>query len=908
MLASLLMSVLVAAATPTTPPSAPPSPTGVQFPQGALRYSERGHIAMATNLRVKPLDADPVTSARMFLAANGRALGVGDSDVLEVVQRVAAGNVGTVVFRRTVRGLTVLDGHLAVAVTAEGVIHTVTSGGAIPAVGAEFAIDERTAVARAQTRVPGELVTVEKIYARSGARGQERLHPYYIVGVVAQAPYRSHRFAVNGVTGEIGVAPTRLMHATMGKVYRVSPSKPYATTTPPQACILDTTMVNNQPEKKHQTCALPEDVEVLGLKGNGTLTGDPTPHVGRTTIYNCKGSGTYDTTACTQTMKPNAAGNYIPAVLDDYGTNQNDEMSELMAYYQVDRHSRFMDSLDPTFSGLPLIPGFTNAYGATPPLNQVGPFDNAFFDPQKSIMVFGQGSTLDFAYDGEVIYHEMTHAACGAIGKVLMRDDALFPVAGTRGLFIDPLSLNEGNADAFAVMEPGVEDPLLGEFDARGEIKMFGSSIPIGPNGYVRNLGPTSFHTCQGNGTTDNPGRDGEAHDDGEIWGQYVYELAEGLKQLPKGVPAGATYRTPLAPAMFKALQTIIAAPTDQQTFAAFSAAVESQVRAMYGDAAGNYAQCIAQRRDMAGCDGQVVTIYSGEAPFNDQYVKGGWKGFYFSKAEAYQGMVPAGFEGVPAAHQWKISVPPTATSLKVNVCDISPNLFIIPGGTGRLIIQKGKPITLGITGSGMTADWTLPIEGSWAVDFKDCGGLFGGATTTEATLTSTGCTGCTARANDTKETLAGGDWYFLIANTGGGASMANFKATLAGPSIPTRPVVTVPQCEIPWGPDGGVVIPDGGQKPADGGSTLPDAGMLPDGGLPPLTDAGTTPDDGGTVTPTDAGTNPTVDGGPECKDIKCTTPLDPKGCGCGAGGMEGAGLLSLLLVAMRLRTRRRMG
>ncbi len=888
MVATLLLTALVASISPGQPPSVP-AQGSARFPQGTLRMSERGHIAVATNLRVAPLDADPVVSARKFLAAYGSPLGVSSDDTLILAHGIPAGEAGTVVFRRMVLGVQVLDAHLAVAIAANGQIHTVTSSGALPGIDSEFKLDERVATAKALARMEGEILSVQRAYARTGARGQEKLHPYFLVGVVAQRPYRSHRFAVDAVTGEIGASFSQLLYAPTGKVYRISPSKPYATKSPAEACEIETVMSGQQMVKKHKTCALPEEVELKGLKGDGTLTGDPAPHAGRTSIYNCNGKDTYDTTACTQTMKADAAGNFTPPNMTDFTTNKSDLMSELMAYYQVDRHSRFMDSLDSTFVGLPLIPGFTNAYGPSPLGTGSGPFDNAFFDPQKSIMVFGQGSTVDFAYDGEVIYHEMTHAACGAIGKATGRDDALFPTAGTRGLWMDPLSLNEGNADAFALMEPGVDDPLLGEFDARGDMQIFGGllSIPIGPNGYIRNMGAGSFHTCQGNGTAENAGRDGEAHDDGEIWDQYVYELHEGLKAMPNGVPNGATWRSPLAPAMFKALQTLIAMPTEQQTFGGFANAVESQVRAMYGEKAGDFAKCVAQRRDMAGCDGASVTVYSNEGPFNDQYVKGGWKGFYFSKAEVYQQNVPAGFEGVPGSHQWKLTVPNDATSLELNVCDISPGL-LGPGGTGRLLIQKGKPVQLEVTGSGMTADWKLPFTASWTVSYADCGGGLGGATkTTKATLTATGCTGCMARTTDTHENLSGGDWYFLVTNTGGAASFANFKAILSGPTIPQRPATTPATCTPPWGP---VVTPDAG-------TTVPDAGTTvePDGGS-------TTEPDGGSTAEPDAGTSTEL----PCTGPQCANYVTPKGCGCGAAGMEGAALVALSLLALRFRARRR--
>ncbi|MBS2024509.1 MAG: hypothetical protein JST92_19080 [Deltaproteobacteria bacterium] len=592
-------------------------------PEARFLPARHGEIGLALDLSVAPREVDAELAARTFLSEHGAAFGVRDSDVLVLRKGLLAGESGPLVFERTVNGLTVFGGHVTVGIGARGEITSASSIGALPAIVSDFRVDEQAARRAALASFPGDVAWVAKGYSVA----DDGLHATYLAAVVQQKPYKSFRVSVDGNTGRAGLAMPMLRYANQAKLYRISPSKPYATTVPPAACNITTDSKGN---KKYDTCAPAEMVTLQGLKGDGTLSGNPVQHQGRTSVYNCKGGTTYSTTACTQTFKADGNGDFIPSNLTDYTTSTTDQMSELQAYYFVDIHSRFMDSLDPSFVGLPLIPGFPNAYtsGGAGLIGGGGAsaLDNAFFDPANKIMVFGQGSSVDFAYDGEVVFHEMTHAACGAIGDTIHAPDVLFPVAHAGGLLVDPLAINEGNADTFSFMEPGVNDPYLAEFDARDEISLLGQTIPVGPAGYIRDEGPDFLKTCQGDGNATNPGRSGEAHDDGEVWAEFTYEAFQGLKPIP--VPSGATYQSVASPTMFKALQQLIALPSEQQTFSVYASLFEGQVRNAYGNAAGDYVHCVAQRHAIPDCDGQLVTVYSGEKPFNDTYVQNAWKAF----------------------------------------------------------------------------------------------------------------------------------------------------------------------------------------------------------------------------------------------------------------------------------------
>ena len=105
------------------------------------------------------------------------------------------------------------------------------------------------------------------------------------------------------------------------------------------------------------------------------------------------------------------------------------------------------------------------------------PMDNAFFskyDPYFSEMfygdfeystsdalVFGQGTSADFSYDGDVVYHEFGHGVVDGIAQ--------FEYVGwpdKYGFSNEIMGMNEGMADVFSFII--TEDPCLAEYVAKG--------------------------------------------------------------------------------------------------------------------------------------------------------------------------------------------------------------------------------------------------------------------------------------------------------------------------------------------------------------------------------------------------------------------------------------------------------
>ena len=118
------------------------------------------------------------------------------------------------------------------------------------------------------------------------------------------------------------------------------------------------------------------------------------------------------------------------------------DLSTMLANYRTPK-------LSPSYPDLPYTP-LNNAYWTNTCEPEKGP-----------TMIFGQGSEVDFGYDGEVVYHELGHGMVSlltpdGLGARTQRPDGLLADAG---------GLNEAVADYFSVML--ANDPELGDYVAR---------------------------------------------------------------------------------------------------------------------------------------------------------------------------------------------------------------------------------------------------------------------------------------------------------------------------------------------------------------------------------------------------------------------------------------------------------
>ncbi len=191
-----------------------------------------------------------------------------------------------------------------------------------------------------------------------------------------------------------------------------------------------------------------------------------------------------------QTAAPNASGDYVYEPTDEAGSAaaRSDTFSEVSMYFHASKAYAFFRDLQGkadaqvvedkplrVIANLQIPQGIASGdlSKASDPNLALSPFQNAFFAPaggglgqlfqqlygfEAGALWFGQGPLRDYAYDGDVVYHELTHAVVDATLKLgAWHIDA-------RGAIDSPGAMNEGLADYFSSAITG--DPDVGEYAA----------------------------------------------------------------------------------------------------------------------------------------------------------------------------------------------------------------------------------------------------------------------------------------------------------------------------------------------------------------------------------------------------------------------------------------------------------
>lgn len=213
-----------------------------------------------------------------------------------------------------------------------------------------------------------------------------------------------------------------------------------------------------------------------------------------------------------QTVTPDPDGNYLSVRPPRNPTAPGDPFAEAQMYFHVNRvHDYFKDVHGFTERDAPLRAVVNVMVGLTLAGTAWMSIDNAAFIPREGLaqigdmlgvappfdedaIVFAQGPTADFAYDGDVVYHEYTHAVVGGGRLQGIRVDPL-------GLDTWPLSLNEAYADYFTAAL--TEDPVIGGFS-------------LGLLDAARDL--REVRTCPGDTV-------GESHFDGQVFSSALWAL-----------------------------------------------------------------------------------------------------------------------------------------------------------------------------------------------------------------------------------------------------------------------------------------------------------------------------------------------------------------------------------------------
>lgn len=293
-----------------------------------------------------------------------------------------------------------------------------------------------------------------------------------------------------------------------------------------------------------------------------------------------------------------------------------DEFAEVQMFYHANRIYDFYTSLG--FSGLvpstgdgplqatvnfripidtnhpptDLISAFQQVQDPNGPLY---PFDNAFFvdaasasqilNRERDSMVFGQGTLVDFAYDGDVIYHEFGHAVVAStarLGSGLIDEF---------GLDSAPGAMNEGYADYFAAALSG--DPNIGDYAGR--------ALPAGQAaGAIRTL--TNADVCPNHLW-------GEVHQDSQAFSAGLWQARMGVAENDR-----ATYDA----AVFAALVSLSSEASFEDAATATAAAVQSRL----GATAAGAVRTALESRGLFGCNDRIVD-YAQAGPRRLVFVEG---------------------------------------------------------------------------------------------------------------------------------------------------------------------------------------------------------------------------------------------------------------------------------------------
>lgn len=278
------------------------------------------------------------------------------------------------------------------------------------------------------------------------------------------------------------------------------------------------------------------------------------------------------------------------------------------------------------------------------PLN---PFDNAAYFPAggltagfpaEDMLIFGQGSGADLAYEGDVVYHEMGHAVAGAVNNVGVA------VLDQYGLDPTPGGMSEGYADWFAGTYTG--DPSIGEY----------SGPTFGLPGPIRNMDNNA--TCPNSLW-------GEVHEDSLPWTGALWEIRSNLPE---------AQRPDFDQAIYNTFTTITAVDTMLSMRAKTVAELETSMGATVADAAA----AVLTARGFDDCNNRVID--TAQVPVKDLIQLYGADQF--------------GLSIVPGPVQFRLDVEEDATEITVNIAAAQVGGGLPGGGGGgpevKLLVKAG--------------------------------------------------------------------------------------------------------------------------------------------------------------------------------------------------------------------------
>jgi MYXO-CTERM domain-containing protein len=323
----------------------------------------------------------------------------------------------------------------------------------------------------------------------------------------------------------------------------------------------------------------------------------------------------------------------------------------------------------------------------TPPVptagHQLFPFGNAAFAPNGALfgvtgggIVFGQAASGDMAYDGDVVYHEFTHALMNTLtpdfGANTLDEFGEDPTTG---------GMNEGMSDYFS--SAFLNDPDLGEYAAPA------LGLPAGP---MRTL--TNSKTCPASLWN-------ETHEDGEPWGGALWD-----GRIAVGEANRAKYD--------QAVYNVVAALQVDDDQVSTSIKIAAEIEVLIGAPQADLALAAYKARGLEDdCGGRVISLALEESK-QVLFVTG-----------AGMGVTPA-----PAAVQFKIEVPEGgAKRIDLAIGEGRLNGGQPGEGIGLELLAKpgADPIRWDYSTGDAVSDATLKATVTCAPDDGPCSSTIGG-------------------------------------------------------------------------------------------------------------------------------------------------------------------------------------
>jgi MYXO-CTERM domain-containing protein len=415
-----------------------------------------------TNLHVPYTEATGAKSAEQLVLQYAESLGA-RSPELRFVGAFVVPQGQVFRFQQVAAGHPVFDANVAVLGLKQ---HFVALSGqlwSMPDSVAESLLDEATLTVGQVSEA------VQRAYPRSWIRGSQKLlladavfgqRAVWQMNLLTRDPFGLYLALVDGRTGQL-LWKRSTMHRVAGQFYTTNPT-------------VGTLVVK----------------PLAGLTGKEILFGEYAD------VSRCILTDTalqYDRLA-----SPNESGNYLFIPSDP---DLNDPFAEVQAYYHVDTFHRWLQkNFGFSRKGNQQIKVFVNFQTEDAAGVRMG-YSNAFSGDitgdNKTDLVFGE-DLHDFAYDGDVIYHEFTHSVVGETSDLNVTLDEL----GLNGL---PAALNEGFADLFSGIF--TRDAVIGDYAGEGGIRSL-----------------EGHEGCSGSLI-------GESHNDGQVWGQANWSVRAKVAQ-----------------------------------------------------------------------------------------------------------------------------------------------------------------------------------------------------------------------------------------------------------------------------------------------------------------------------------------------------------------------------------------